>query len=281
MFYQVLIETNEKVGKSQNNRRLYEFDKVNLEEIENEIATPFLNNEKFQFDGYFLEPKNIIRLAIKETEKPIQEYVDYENANMSPRLIMVISRVDIVRGDKYTKDITKTVLAKVKNEINQQMKKTEKVNTTKKLDKTRVFVVHGQDDLAKTEVARFIEKLNFEAVILHEQVSAGKTIIEKIEEYSNVGFGVILYTPCDIGSRQGEEPLQPRARQNVVFEHGYLIGKLGRNNVCALVKGKIETPNDISGVVYIDMDKSKAWELTLAKELKNAGYDLDMNILCA
>lgn len=84
MFYQVLIETNEKVGKSQNNRRLYEFDKVNLEEIENEIATPFLNNEKFQFDGYFLEPKNIIRLAIKETEKPIQEYVDYENANMSP-----------------------------------------------------------------------------------------------------------------------------------------------------------------------------------------------------
>jgi len=71
--------------------------------------------------------------------------------------------------------------------------------------------------------------------------------------------------------------LRKRARQNVVFEHGYLIGKIGRQNVCALVKGDIETPSDISGIVYISMDVDKAWQLKIAKEMKNSSYDIDFN----
>jgi len=149
---------------------------------------------------------------------------------------------------------------------------------TIELDKSQVFIVHGHDDVAKTKTARFVEKLGFEAIILHEQASSSKTIIEKIEEYSNVGFGIILYTPCDIGGKQIVNPdLKSRARQNVVFEHGFLIGKIGRSNVCALVKGDIETPNDISGVVYVPMDEADAWRYTIARELKRAGYDIDMN----
>ncbi|MBN8877473.1 MAG: nucleotide-binding protein [Sphingobacteriales bacterium] len=144
--------------------------------------------------------------------------------------------------------------------------------------KTEVFIVHGHDETAKVKAARFIEKLGFKPIILHEQASSGKTIIEKIEEYSNVGFGIVLYTPCDIGGKNAEKPnLKLRARQNVVFEHGYLIGKIGRSNVCALVKGEIETPNDISGVVYVPMDDSDAWHLLIARELKKSGYDVDMN----
>ena len=144
------------------------------------------------------------------------------------------------------------------------------------LDKSQVFIVHGHDDLAKVETARFIEQLGFKPIILHEQASSGQTIIEKIENYSNVGFGVVLYTPCDIGAEKGNETeLKYRARQNVVFEHGYLIGKIGRRNVAALVKGDVETPNDISGVVYISMDND--WKLDLAKELRNSGYLVDMN----
>ncbi|UOB18474.1 TIR domain-containing protein [Abyssalbus ytuae] len=145
-----------------------------------------------------------------------------------------------------------------------------------KLEKSQVFIVHGHDDLTKLETARFIEKLGFKPIILHEQASLGNTIIEKIENYSNVGFGVVLYTPCDTGFKKGNETdLRDRARQNVVFEHGYLIGKIGRKNVAALVKGDVETPNDISGVVYISMNKD--WKLDLAKELRSSGYPLDMN----
>lgn len=157
-----------------------------------------------------------------------------------------------------------------------EVEATVAVQDDQELNKSQVFIVHGHDDLAKVETARFIEKLGFEPIILHEQASSGQTIIEKIETYSNVGFGVVLYTPCDIGAKKGDETeLRHRARQNVVFEHGYLIGKIGRENVAALVKGDVETPNDISGVVYISMDND--WKLDLAKELRNSGYSVDMN----
>lgn len=145
------------------------------------------------------------------------------------------------------------------------------------IEKSEVFIVHGRDDLAKVETARFIEKMGFNAIILHEQANSGKTIIEKIEEHTNVGFAIVLYTPCDIGSLAGESSQTSRARQNVVFEHGYLIGKLGRQNVCALVKGDVEIPTDISGIVYITLDNHNAWHLAIAKELRNADYVIDMN----
>lgn len=170
--------------------------------------------------------------------------------------------------------IAKTELLKVDDDVAIAVASPKSNNS----DFTSVFIVHGHDDLAKTETARFIEKLGFKTIILHEQASSGKTIIEKIESYSNVGFGIVLYTPCDVGAVKGSENnLQSRARQNVVFEHGFLIGKIGRENVCALVKGKIETPNDISGVVYVAMDDHRGWQLTLARELKNSGYPVDLN----
>lgn len=146
------------------------------------------------------------------------------------------------------------------------------------LDKSKVFIVHGHDDLAKVEMARLITDLGFEPIILHEQASSGKTIIEKIESYSNVGFAVVLYTPCDKGGKDADPiDLKPRARQNVVFEHGYLIGKIGRDKVCALVRGNVEKPNDISGVVYLSIDSNGAWKYALADEMSNAGYDVDKN----
>ncbi len=152
--------------------------------------------------------------------------------------------------------------------------------STPSFEKSKVFIVHGHDESAKNKVARFVEKLGFEAVILHEKPSSGKTIIEKIDHFSNVGFAVILYTPDDVGNvKSDSENLKARARQNVVFEHGYLIGKLGRKNVAALVTGQLELPNDISGVVYIAFDTIDAWHMSLAKEMKQSGYDLDMNKL--
>lgn len=101
------------------------------------------------------------------------------------------------------------------------------------------------------------------------------TIIEKIEYYSSeADFALVLYTACDHGRGIHETKVHPknRARQNVVFEHGYLMAKLGRKNVCALVKGEIETPNDISGVVYVGLDIAGAWKTDVTMELKACGY---------
>ena len=146
----------------------------------------------------------------------------------------------------------------------------------------KIFIVHGRDNEAKQELARVLEKSDFKAIILHEQPNAGKTIIEKIERFSDVGYAIILYTECDKG-RDKNLPVDQekyRARQNVVFEHGYLIAKLGRDRVCALVKGDVETPGDISGVVYIPMDENGAWKMQLARDMQDVGLPVDMNKFC-
>ncbi len=137
---------------------------------------------------------------------------------------------------------------------------------------SQVFIVHGHDEIAKLDVANFVTSLGLEPIILHMQASSGMTIIEKIEHYSNVGFGIVLYTPCDVGQKVGDLNGQHRARQNVVFEHGYLIGKLSRSRVSAVVKGAVETPNDISGVVYVAMDSEGSWQEQLKIEMRGAGY---------
>lgn len=139
---------------------------------------------------------------------------------------------------------------------------------------SQVFIVHGHDGITKLDMADFIKSIGLEPIILDQQASAGKTIIEKIEHYSNVGFGVVLYTPCDIGHKADVLNRKYRARQNVVFEHGYLMAKLGRERVVAIVKGDVETPNDISGVIYIEKDDAGAWQNFLRTELRGQGYQV-------
>ena len=97
-------------------------------------------------------------------------------------------------------------------------------------DTNEVFVVHGRDEGSKETVARFLSKLGLQPVVLHEKANQGRTIIEKFEQYAGVGFAVVLLTPDDIGAPQDESAgLQPRARQNVIFELGFFLGKLGRH----------------------------------------------------
>lgn len=142
-------------------------------------------------------------------------------------------------------------------------------------DDTNIFVVHGHDDAAKHEVARLIENTGLNPIILNEQASQGRTVIEKLEKYSDVGFAVVLLTPDDEGKSKNQTELRPRARQNVIAELFYFLGKLDRSCVCALKKGNLEIPSDIGGVVYIDLDPAGGWKVELLRELMTAGYAVD------
>lgn len=140
----------------------------------------------------------------------------------------------------------------------------------------KVFVVHGREEGPREAVARFLERLSFQPIILHEQAHQGRTVIEKVEDHSDVGFAVIILTPDDMGNLKGEEP-QPRARQNVLLELGYFIGKLTRKRVCTLKVGELEIPSDWRGVVDEPYDAGGGWRQTLARELDAAEYEIDWN----
>ncbi len=146
---------------------------------------------------------------------------------------------------------------------------------------TGVFIVHGHHEALKQQAARTVERLTGNAaIILHEQPDGGRTIIEKFESYAGeVGFAVILLTADDRGATMATDELQPRARQNVVFELGYFIGRLGRSRVTVLYDAGVELPSDMSGVLYTPADDAGAWQLKLAREMKAAGIPVDMNKL--
>jgi predicted nucleotide-binding protein len=139
----------------------------------------------------------------------------------------------------------------------------------------RVFIVHGHDDTAKYELARILDRdLGLEPIILHEQANRGKTIIEKLEDNSDVGFAFVILTPDDIGG-QDRANLMPRARQNVVFELGYFLGILGRENVCCLYKRGLQIPSDINGLIYASFSHNIGeCYREIRRELGSAGYVL-------
>lgn len=144
----------------------------------------------------------------------------------------------------------------------------------------RVFVVHGHDGELKQAVARFLERLGLEPVILHEQPNLGRTLIEKFEKNADADYAVVLLTPDDIGyPANQEEQAKPRARQNVILELGYFVGRIGRGKVCALHRGDVEIPSDLHGVVYVPVDPAEGWKLKLGAELKHSGMDIDLNRL--
>lgn len=143
-----------------------------------------------------------------------------------------------------------------------------------------IFVVHGRDTSIESQTQLLVERVTGRTtVVLHEQITGGRTVIEQIERHGDAArYAIILLTGDDVGGLRGAE-LQPRARQNVVLELGYFWGSLGRDRVAVLVEDGIELPSDAAGVHYIAIDAGGGWKARLVRELEHAGFDVDWSQL--
>lgn len=274
MFYHVSIFTKSQANKKES--PIVKVDITDLSEILNDILLPYVKEEEFIFEGVPVTKKDIAELIIKKSDISSEYWAKQEQSKVAPGVFCVYSPQDITRYPNFP-IITNELVKKIKNQMDTKPASSTYNNATLTLaNNKKVFIVHGHDRAMKYELARFIESIGLDAIIIDECANKGQTIIEKIESNSDVGYAIILYSPCDIGGTN-KEKLQPRARQNVVFEHGYMIGHLGRDRVCALIAGEIEEPTDISGIVYISMATN--WKLELSRELKKAGLEIDLNKL--
>ncbi len=240
-----------------------------------------------KFSPEFTKWRRNTEIAIEYTfGKEGRQVDDFTKVRYSPP-VYTTGTPDYVFQQSYEEGLesANTVLESMIEEIEEYWEDESQAQVSPNLprdelaDSTKVFVVHGRDEGAKHKVARFLEDLELEPVILDEQADRGRTIIAKFEqEAERVGFAVVLLTPDDEGRlKGGDSDLRPRARQNVVFELGYFAGALGRNRVCALIKGDVELPSDYDGVVYIPLDDAGGWKLRLVKELQEVGFDVDAN----
>lgn len=276
MFYHVLVETNEK-DKNDRNRKYHEFDIQDKTKLIDKYAIPYLKEQTLRIDGYSI--KNACRFVVTQSDINTETIVGIvkEYNKSDPFLALFYSREKASKDNQYTQDITDDILEEAQNLLSTAVLEPKKEQP---ISSNKIFIVHGRDHNLLTQVENALMKLGLNPIVLQEQANNGKTIIEKIEECTDVGFGIVLYTPCDEGRLKSEDgELKPRARQNVVLEHGYLMGKLGRERVCCLVSDDVEFPSDIQGVVYTSAKNVGQWKYDLAKELKAAGFDIDMNKL--
>lgn len=235
------------------NARLLSWNKSVEKQLTNEVYLPLLVSKLHIFSS-------MQRFMYTAGETDSDHFFEYVKNKIESGINSLL--LDIDNGDFDMNDYVE--LSK------SEAKKSEIIN----LKNRKCFIVHGRDDVFKLEVARHLEKKGFEAIILHEQPSGGRTVIEKLVKYAKeCEFAIVLYTPDDEGRLVDSGiDIQKRARQNVVFEHGLTIGLMGKHRVFPLVsEHNIEKPNDISGIVYIPKDN---WKSDLDMEIKDLGYTL-------
>lgn len=233
-----------------------------------------LKNKSSSSDSDFKAWRTDVQLCLSSLygEKSIQ----LKNFNSRPFSPMVIVR-NTDFHEPYVRDL-ETTKKEFKRYIDDFEDESSNANVKKnRTPNNKVFIVHGHDGELKEKVARRLEQQGIEAIILSEQVNRGKTIIEKLEAYSDVHVAIALFTQDDLGAAKEEKGNEKyRARQNVVFEAGYFMGYLGRENIIMITDENVEIPGDLSGMVYTTKDN---WEFEMLKELNAAGMKIDMNKL--
>lgn len=252
---------------------------VNLEPSYNMYGKVRAIYNKEQQDYFFSEYKKWHKFNIELLEQ------FFDTTNNKYKKEYEGATFHIIYGDE---DIVKTQKEDINKEINVLESLIERLplistsievtNNEMKAERkftNKVFIVHGHNDAIKETVARRLSQLKLEPIILHEQPELGKTIIEKFEHNSSdVNFAIILLTADDEGKAKRESDYKARARQNVVFEMGYFIGKLGREKVFLLLEEGVDKPGDLDGIVYVTIDNHGAWMYKLVRELKAAGYSV-------
>ena len=242
-----------------------------------EIVRKYNRGEQVRIKGAFIDNRQYPEMMIVQSEETAKKFVEKQEEKYK-RMGVVYYDPDSLSDKiiKEKKDTEDDITAKVFDRVEKEAQPKARLANTDVVKNKKVFIVHGHNDELKESAARLVEKIGLEAVILHEQANEGLTIIQKLEKQADVGYAIILYTPCDEGRKKGSENSKPRARQNVVFEHGLFMGKLGAGRVCALRKSEVEMPSDAQGILYIEVkDGSNDWKYQVAKELESAGYDID------
>ena len=287
MFYHIICITKTGAGKDVEKGCYYQIDFSDEQKLKAQYVKPYLNGDDFLIGGARIKNSEVESISIFQSENSLVDIVKAKNAegtwSYSTKNILF---GEMVNRDEYLKEITVYAIESTRQESSEDKIVIQEASVSKaeKKELSRaIFIVHGHDDLAIHQIKEFLRKLKFNPIVLREQANSGRTIIEKLIDHTQpneIGYGIVLYTPCDKGCASGHEAdLKSRARQNVVFEHGLLMGCLGRSRVHALVKGDIETPGDLGVVVYTAMDEPGAWQLGIIKELKALGYEVDANLL--
>jgi len=248
---------------------------VPQEELVRTFSSPFTMGQSFWFLGKLLNSSKVIKAVI------FWSYLTADKLTLPNQENLVAAK-----DKKYL--IENILKGKVKGAYlctEKFLSPTEKATTsaqqaTSASDaRRRVFVVCGTDSEMKQTITNALTKLKIVPVVMCEEPSQGKKIVERFADYEDIGFAVILLSPDDSVYIKDESPIKRklRPRQDVVFELGFLLGKLGKSNVLVFFRecANFEIPTDFEGIKVTAFDDRESWKLALLRELTNCGYSVD------
>lgn len=265
MFYHARVVLKPERAK-ENHTIAFELDMTRAELLSN-IARPFMGKKQFFCGGVVVDPSRVQEVRFNETQQSSTDLAPFIEARRRSHLI--VSGTPPEQGIIWEgNDITRAILDEASEPVSAV------VSAKSKVSNDRVFIVHGHDQSAVDQTELLVHRFGLTPVILRDAPTQGRTVIEKFETHSNVGCAIVLLTPDDVG---GIDPahLSPRARQNVIWEWGYLVARLGRKNVICIYKSDVEMPSDLHGLVTINVSddiREKAEEIK--RELRAAGYQI-------
>lgn len=280
MYYHIRIDYYDTKLKA--NQTVFDYNITDLGSLKSDVIIPYIHDKVFMFTGIKINSNEskIRKLRIYESEQTIEDCRHEVYSQIPSNVIIAYSNEDILEKGGYVKDITRIINDIQKDLINFSDSKSESNDSRRHFETNKVFVVHGHDTNIRNEVELFVRSIGYEPIILCKRVDMGNTIIEKIErEAKDVCYAIVIYTSCDLGKDKNGAELKPRARQNVVFEHGFMCAHLGRSHVCALLEEGVEQPGDLKGVIYKPLDAAGAWKYLIADEMKAVGLEVDKNII--
>ncbi|WP_049642865.1 TIR domain-containing protein [Candidatus Rhodobacter oscarellae] len=146
--------------------------------------------------------------------------------------------------------------------------------------KDRVFLSFGHNETAQVKLRLLLECLGVEPVELGQQIQNGMTYFETLKStYADVRAAVCLFTHDDEGYRLSgpDQVPKPRGRQNVVWDAGMFMGRVGAQNVHYVVEKSIEMPSNLAGLKHIRYDETGAWGTRVATNLLRTGVRINMD----
>lgn len=277
MFYHIRVYLKSRVKEERYN--------MSIEELESRYLSNYRNKKDFILNGRLIRIEDIEKIQINESRNAseldrIAHEIEMEDSRSH---IAVIGGPSIgSRAADRLPDVSDNLLLGPPGYLLETTKGEQEEGGGKEIDNKKVFIVHGHDENLKQQLEIFLNGIGLKPIVLHREANQGRTIIEKFEAHSDVKYAFVLLTPDDIGCsvNDKDQPVEDykfRARQNVVFELGFFIGKLGRANVCTLYVQGVELPNDISGLVYQQVNNNiEDVGFHIIKELKAAGLEVQI-----
>lgn len=257
---------------------LFEYD-LSKEYVADKVAKPFVLELGFFFGGASVRPTSVERIRIVKTETPANELAEaisreYRSSGVGVGVNMA-KRMIVTQTEKSV-DITREILDEVQTVSNvpEAIRKAVASREKPAQSPKTVFIVHGHDHDLLRDLELALHRWKLDPIVLSERASRGMTLVEKVEANTDVGFAFVLLTPDDYGGTDIGR-LQRRARQNVIWEWGYLVGRLGRDRVCCLYKEGVEIPSDLHGIARIVVRTNLNENLEeIRRELKEAGFEI-------